>query len=84
MSARKWTPEKLRELYARRIAGESVSAIADACGVSRERVRQLIDKAKRFERRDWMLANGWTVVDGRWVDPPGPPESWPEYPGDAA
>lgn len=78
---RMWTLDQMMTLAARWEAGETLVAIGASHGISANRVRQLIARARQQTLRAWMLANGWTVerVGGRWISPPGPPESWPKY-----
>ena len=46
---RRWTPEPCRALYAARQRGVTLRAVAEAHGVSTERIRYLAVKGQRLE-----------------------------------
>jgi len=46
---RRWTPEQCRALYAARQRGVTLRALAEAHGVSTERIRYLAAKGQRLE-----------------------------------
>lgn len=73
----KRTLDEMRELARRWESGETLAAIGKSLGMSGQRVRQLISRARHADLREWMLANGWTVgKGGLWIYPPPP---YPKY-----
>lgn len=66
---KRWTDEAISGLALSRLGGETVASLAARHGVSATRIHSLLRKHGRNQSRDERIAQGWKIVNGRWVAP---------------